>query len=143
MARSKHLSRSAGIHDALQREGDVHIGARAVAYRQRRIWIGIGGLLMMALAGAIYLFVSQPAAPAAELRKTITVRCLACEAEQVLPADPRQAFPVKCSACGKHAAWPLWQCREDGTVFLPEDPAQTVRCPACGSTRVGYVQAPP
>ncbi|MBN2447406.1 MAG: hypothetical protein JXO22_11800 [Phycisphaerae bacterium] len=122
---------------ALDRPGDVSIGAYARRVRVRRILLAILGMLLILAAVSLY-FLMRPASVTPSQETMITLRCAACGHDYRMPVDPLRAYPTVCPACGERAAQPLWQCLHCGELFLPQSPTDdVVRCPKCGETAVG------
>ena len=122
---------------ALDRTGDITVGAYARRMRTRRIMLaGVGVLLTLAAISLYFLLRSDRGTPSEAA--VITLRCAACGHEHDVPVDPARAYPVVCPACGERAAEPLWECQRCGQRFLPQvlDDG-IVHCPRCGGTAVG------
>lgn len=126
---------------ALERDGEITIGARARRQRLQRLLLGLVGLLLVIAAVALYVVLSEdedpPAGPA-----LVLARCSECGHEIALEPDPRRAYPGDCPHCEKHSVWPLWECRVCGERFIAPGPhAGPLHCPNCDSTRVGAAHA--
>ncbi|MFQ5807830.1 MAG: hypothetical protein ACE5I3_15395 [Phycisphaerae bacterium] len=121
---------------------EVRVGAYARQQRRRRVLIGTFGALL--IAGAFILY--QQLLPWSETKtpnqRPIRVRCLSCGETATVHVRPAQTFPMRCSQCGEMTLLELWQCRDCGARFVPEQTGTLLRCPACNSQRVGSAAAP-
>jgi predicted RNA-binding Zn-ribbon protein involved in translation (DUF1610 family) len=122
---------------ALERTGDVTVGAYARRLLLKRIALGLVGVALIVGAVGLYHLLDHDR-PAAATGAQQVLRCRSCGAEQVVAPDPQRSFPATCGQCAERAVWPLWECRSCGKRFVPvESDAFAVRCPKCGGTEVG------
>jgi hypothetical protein len=138
MARSSQPRSVRGFQEALSHDGEVRVGAASRrADRQRWLMI-LAGVALVGIAAGVYGFIAglhtTPVEPA-----RIALGCVGCGEIATMTPDPQRSFPATCPSCEKKALWPLWQCRDDGTVFLPGGGQRFVTCPQCGGQNVGDV----
>ncbi len=138
MGRLRTRDRLGSYRSALDREGDVSVGAFARRHWLRRILLGgLGGLLMV---GAVWTWSSlRPEDEGVELggRYSVALQCSACAHRGAALVGHDQKFPLRCPECGKRTWWPLWRCQVCGKEFLVRPGVSDVRCPECGSVSVG------
>ncbi|MBK9119345.1 MAG: hypothetical protein IPM18_07035 [Phycisphaerales bacterium] len=141
MWRRKRALTLAEYRAALEREGEIAIGAYARAQRRQRILMGLFGLLL--LAGAVFILVMLWPRSDAGTRDLVpvVVDCAAegCDFRGVVQVRADGEFPVPCPACGQRSGYKMWHCREGGcgAIFVPKAGNGEIRCPRCGSRRVG------
>jgi predicted Zn-ribbon and HTH transcriptional regulator len=140
MARSRTGDLSE-YRSALNRKGEVAIGARARAERRKRILMGAAGLGLIATAVAMH-FVLQAPEHGSRARKTavVLVQCMDpnCGYQGLVEVPLENArFPVKCPRCKQQTCQKVWECRDCGHRFVPLGPTGELICRECGSRRVG------
>jgi len=138
LARLRTRDRLSSYRSALEREGDVSVGAFARRHWFRRVLLG--GLGVLLLAGAAWTWYSlQPHDEGVGLggRYTVALQCSLCAHRGEAAVGHDQKFPLKCPACGKRTWWPLWRCQVCGEEFLVRPGVSEVCCPECGSVSVG------
>jgi predicted RNA-binding Zn-ribbon protein involved in translation (DUF1610 family) len=108
--------------------------------------LAVAAVIIVAVAG--YYYVTHKDTKA-KMPTVITANCACLSCKQHVRLQPRLTEPVpyKCTHCGKQAVYPLFQCRQCQSRFVPtlvrhadvELPAMPVvpACPSCGSTNVG------
>lgn len=121
---------------------EIRVGAYARRQLRRRVLIGLVGTVLIAGAFALYYQLRARSAQRVGEHYPVQVRCVSCGHTVTLQVRFAQAFPIPCPACSLVACRPLWQCRECGAQFVPEQVATVVRCPDCGGQRVGSAAAP-
>jgi ribosomal protein S27E len=121
---------------------EIGIGAYARRQLRRRILIGVFGALLIAGAFLVYYELRPPRVAYDVDHYPVRVRCLSCGYTGTLQVRPTQTFPMKCPQCGETACQELWTCRDCGAQFVPDQAGTTVRCPECGSVRVGSAAVP-
>ena len=126
----------------LDSDADVRVGAYARRQLRRRILLGLLGLVLIAGAVWLYCRLRPPRAAGAGGDYLVQVQCLSCGHTETLRVPPAQTFPMKCPRCKELACQPLWQCRDCGERFVPEQTGGVVHCPKCGSERVGSATQP-
>lgn len=125
---------------------EVAIGAYARRQFRRRVLLGVFGGVLIVGALTLYGFLSgflKPAGQAGQAdRYAVRVRCASCGHTATVQVRFDQTFPMLCPACKEPACQALWQCRQCARQFVPEQTGPIVRCPECGSQRVGSAAAP-
>jgi DNA-directed RNA polymerase subunit RPC12/RpoP len=142
MVRGRRSLDLTDYRSVMRSSGDVSIGAYARQQRQRRLLVGVAGLIF--ILGAVWLYsVLQPAEEVdREGRYPLAVRCMKCGYEGVVLLEVgAESFPLPCPECGERACHKLWLCRACGKTFLRKGGEDVVRCPACGSAQVGEAAA--
>ncbi len=141
MTRRKQAVSLTDYRSVISSTGDISVGAYARQQRRRRIAMGIAGLAL--IGGAIWLSKAlwpigggQPAG-----QHPILVECIKCHHREVIQV-PAGSSPqaVMCPVCKERSCQPVWECRDCGLRFLPtgtETAGGPIRCPRCGSERVG------
>jgi predicted Zn-ribbon and HTH transcriptional regulator len=121
---------------------EVRVGAYARRQLQRRILLGVFGVLL--IAGAFVLYVQlRPHGEATDVeRYPVRVRCASCGYSATVHVPFAQTFPMECPACREMACQVLWRCRDCGAEFVLEQTGPLVRCPACRSERIGSAAVP-
>jgi DNA-directed RNA polymerase subunit RPC12/RpoP len=121
---------------------EINVGAYARRQLRRRVLIGLVGTVLIAGAFALYHQLRARSAESVSDHYPVQVRCISCGHTATLQVRFAQSFPIECPACGLMACRPLWQCRDCGAQFVPEQVGTVVRCPDCGGQRVGSAAAP-
>ncbi|MBU0637672.1 MAG: hypothetical protein KKB50_02315 [Planctomycetes bacterium] len=119
--------------------GDYGVGAYVRRQQRRNIIVMASGLALFLVAGVLYTLLRPEDPPAQTGGYETYVRCVAkgCDYEGPMTVTAAQDFPVDCPKCGRRSCQQVWQCRACGAKFLPEGMPESVRCPKCGSLRVG------
>lgn len=117
--------------------GDLEVGAYARRQQRRRILIALGGLGLIAAAYWLFAQLSVIDPGIGQDRYEVKVRCVSCSYAGRVEVPLDQTFPTICPECGQRALRRVWECRECRTEFLPKPGAPRVRCPSCGSEKVG------
>ena len=99
--------------------------------------MGLLGLLLIGGAVGLYYRLRPPGAAGGADEYPVQIRCLACGHTAIVYVPHAQVFPMKCPKCRELAAQPVWECRDCGRQFVPEQTGGVVHCPKCGSERVG------
>ncbi len=124
------------LHSAIDGDGDVSVGAFARRLRRHHWLMATIGLALLLTAGVVYVMLSaQPGGKATPA--VVIVRSLSTGAEFELPMDAQRVYPAVCPDTGSRDCYPVWECRACNERFVPADTSETVKCPECGSTRVG------
>jgi predicted Zn-ribbon and HTH transcriptional regulator len=121
---------------------EVSVGAYARRQLRRRVLLGVFGGVLIAGALTLYGFLRPPGRADRGDRYAVCVRCAACGHTEAMRVRFDQTFPVRCSKCKELACRVVWRCRECGHQFVPEQMGTALRCPKCGSERVGSAAAP-
>jgi predicted Zn-ribbon and HTH transcriptional regulator len=121
---------------------EVQVGAYARRQRRRRILMGLFGALLIAGALALYYQLRPRAEAGAADRYPVCVRCSACGFTARLRVPFTQTFPMECPSCKEPACRVLWECRDCGARFVPQESGKEQRCPQCNSLRVGSAATP-
>lgn len=121
---------------------EVSVGAYARRQLRRRILIGVFGVVLIGGALTVYQLLRPPGDERRADRYPVRVRCVSCGHVTTVQVRFGQTFPMKCPKCGEMACQLLWHCRDCGAEFVPEQVGTTVRCPECGSERVGSAATP-
>jgi DNA-directed RNA polymerase subunit RPC12/RpoP len=140
MART-HIGPLREYRSALDRKGEVAIGARARAERRKRYLIGLAGLALIGGAVGTHLLL-RPRERDAVGRATapVLVQCMDpnCGFQGVVQVPLQDAhFPIKCPRCGQQSCQKVWECRDCGHRFVPLGRTGELQCRECGSKRVG------
>ena len=141
MRRQRSTGKLGGHHADLFGRGDVEIGAIARRRRLRNIIAAVFGVVSIGVAFWLYSSLApsddDDTPVGGEYR--VKVRCIAkdCGYEGTMTVTPDEQFPLTCPKCEQRGCWELWKCRKCGREFLPERTGGKVRCPNCGSERVG------
>jgi predicted Zn-ribbon and HTH transcriptional regulator len=124
---------------AMNREGDIAIGARARAYRRNRYLVGAAGLALIGGAVVMHLLLRLPErAGPSRASAVVLVQCMECGYQGLIQIPPHEArFPVKCPRCKRQSCQKVWECRDCGHRFVPHGELGELRCPKCDSQRVG------
>ena len=121
---------------------EVQVGAYARRQRRRRVLIGAVGALLIAGALALYLQLRPPSGANRADRYPVRVRCVSCGHTATVQVPFGQTFPLECPACKEMTCRELWQCRDCGALFVPQQAGAVLRCPQCGGQRVGSAAVP-
>ena len=142
MARPPGSSRFDAVRLGLDSTGEIRIGAYARRQRRRRLLVGALGVSLIAAAVWMYFELRPDVSPDNPERYPVVLRCGDCG--EVSETDVRfgQTFPAKCSKCGEVACRPLWQCRDCGARFVPDQTGAAIHCPECNSLAVGSAAGP-
>ena len=132
---------STDIRTALDRVGDVEIGAWVGRRRRKRLLVSLAGLLLVALAVVVYAALRIDRGVRRQDGYAADFRCITCGEEFSGRLDFNQQTPLECPKCGERSAKQVWICRDDGHRFLPIGSRESVTCPQCGSYRVGSAAA--
>jgi hypothetical protein len=144
MPRSR-LTQLSDYRSVLNTKGDIAVGAYAEQQRRRRILLAAFGLgLILAAVGLYYLL-----RPVELLDLTGKHPCVVlctneeCQYMGVLYLEIGSTeFPVVCPKCKQRSCHKVWECREPDCRerFLLRGPEPDLRCPACGSLRIGTAE---
>jgi len=116
----------------------------AYARRQLRQRLLIAGLGMVLLLGAWLLYRElRPHGGDTAGTYRALLRCTSCGHEWGQSVRLEERFPLPCPKCGALAAQPVWLCHVCGHAFVPQQRGGIVRCPRCGSDRVGSAATAP
>ena len=104
----------------------------------------LGGVALVVLGGAAYLFFKPRAAVSFPTRYTIEGVCLACHAQDRVDAKLTDPPPHRCSKCGQSAIFGWYYCQDCKKRFVPNPVKSADRislpvipsCGGCGSQRV-------
>jgi DNA-directed RNA polymerase subunit RPC12/RpoP len=121
---------------------EVRVGAYARRQLQRRILLGVFGVLLIAGAVALYVQLRPPRGGEGTDRYPVCVRCASCGHTATVQVPFGHTFPMECPACGDRACQMVWECRDCGSRFVPQQTGTVVRCPECDSQRVGSAATP-
>jgi predicted Zn-ribbon and HTH transcriptional regulator len=121
---------------------EVSIGAYARRQRRRRVLVGVFGGALIVGALTLYSLLKPPGHAAQGDRYAVRVRCAMCGHIATVRVRFDQTFPMQCPKCKAPACQAMWQCRQCGHQFVPEQPGLPVSCPECGSDQVGSAVAP-
>jgi predicted Zn-ribbon and HTH transcriptional regulator len=121
---------------------EVSVGAYARRQFRRRVLLGVFGAALIIGAIMLYEVRRPPTLGEPGDRYPVRVRCASCGYTATLRVPFDQTFPMRCPKCGQVACQELWQCRECGHQFVPEQTGTILRCPECGSERVGSAATP-
>lgn len=121
---------------------EVRVGAYARRQLQRRILLGVFGVLLIAGAFALYGQLRPARGKGSADRYPVCVRCVLCGHTATVQVRFGQTFPMDCPACKEPACQMLWECRDCGGRFVPQQTGTVVRCPECDSQRVGSAASP-
>lgn len=131
----------ADYRSALNRSGDISVGAYARAQRRRRILVGIGGLALIGVAVGLHALLRPSAAELSSAKRPVLLRCVACGYEGVVGvAVDESDQPLKCPKCGQRSGRKVWECRDCGARFLAIGRPEDLHCEKCGSRRVGTAE---
>jgi predicted RNA-binding Zn-ribbon protein involved in translation (DUF1610 family) len=110
--------------------------------------LALGGLAVVLLAAAVYLYFSRSRV-GAELPTQARVQgvCLACERSVEITHAVNEIAPFRCPECGEQAVYPWKYCYQCNKRFVPNPvrypgeehprlPSIPV-CPLCGGSRTG------
>lgn len=137
MGRRRRILASTDYRDALYGEGDVEIGAWVRRRRRQRVLMSLGGILLVAIAVAVYALLDGGIGHGFMRRYDVVVRCPLCKSDAELRIEFTQTFPLVCPNCGEQRARLLSECRVCGKRFLPPFVSHDQTCPDCGSRNVG------
>jgi DNA-directed RNA polymerase subunit RPC12/RpoP len=130
---------------SVPRGQDISVGAYADAQRRRRVLVAIAGLGLIAASVSLYLVLRPHEEHGSVGTHPVAVKCVVEGCGYVgvvsLPAS-QETFPVKCPKCGQRSCYKLWECRDCGYQFLPKGGVAELKCPHCGSRRVGTADLP-
>jgi len=121
---------------------EVSVGAYARRQFRRRVLIGAFGAALIVGAFALYQFLKPPGQADQGERYPVRVRCVLCGHTAIVRVPYDQTFPMRCPECRELACQVMWQCRQCGHQFVAEQTGPVVRCPECGSERVGSAATP-
>lgn len=121
---------------------DVSVGAYARRQFRRRVLVGAFGAALIVGAFALYQLLKPPGPADQSDRYPVRVRCVLCGHTAVVRVRFDQTFPMRCPECRESACQEMWQCRQCGHQFVPEQTGTIVCCPECGSQRVGSAASP-
>lgn len=121
----------------LNRRGDVLLGAYARQQRRRAILVAFSGVALIIVALWLYNSLQPSESVPVSGQYPAVVRCVRCGYEGRQMLDPKVVFPIKCPECGERACHKLWECKHCGVRFVPSGGLNELRCPNCGSGRVG------
>ena len=141
MGKRSFFDDSTDLRRALDRVGDVEIGAWVRRRRRKRVLVSLAGLLLVALAVVVYVSLRIDRGVRRQDGYAADFRCITCEEEFSSRLDFGQQTPLVCPKCGERSAKQVWICRDCGDRFIPVGPLESVRCPQCGSYRVGSAAA--
>lgn len=123
--------------------GDIAVGAYARHQRRKAIAVAAAGLAL--IGGAGWLLLAWGPGDEAQLsgRYPVVIQCMnaSCGQRWVIHVAPdKEAFPVTCPACGERSGYQTWECRDCEYQFVPRRTGREMRCPKCGSRRVGAAE---
>ncbi len=121
---------------------DVSVGAYARRQFRRRVLLGVFGAALIMGAFALYQLLKPPGQADQGERYPVRVRCVLCGHTAIVRVQYDQTFPMRCPECRELACQVMWQCRQCGHQFVPEQTGTILRCPECGSERVGSAATP-
>ena len=121
----------------LDTTGELEIGAYARRVRRRRAFVGICGVVLLALAWMAYWALQPRDERTAAQRFSVKVLCTKCGAAVEREATVRDALPLRCPRCDSRHAQVLWTCRACNSEFTARKIGQLLECPHCHSMRVG------
>ena len=121
---------------------EVSVGAYARRQFRRRLLVGVLGAALIVGALTLYNFLKPPGRTDQGDRYPVRVRCVSCGHTAIVRVQYDQTFPMRCPECGELACQVMWQCRQCGHQFVPEQTGTILRCPECGSERVGSAATP-
>jgi DNA-directed RNA polymerase subunit RPC12/RpoP len=121
---------------------EVTVGAYARREFRRRMLIGAFGGALIVGALTLYGFLKPPGQAHQGGRYAVRVRCASCGHTAAIRVRFEQSFPMRCPECGQTTCRVMWQCRDCGHAFVPEQAGPAAACPECGSVRVGSAAAP-
>jgi len=143
MART-HIGDLREYRSAMNRKGEVAIGARARAERRKRYLLGAGGFALIGAAVVTHLLLRPPGRVTGRAPAMVPVQCMdaRCGFQGSVEVSLHQArFPVMCPRCKQESCQKVWECRECGHRFVPQGAADELQCRECGSRRVGTATA--
>jgi len=121
---------------------DVSVGAYARRQQRRRVAIAFVGLVLIGGSAWLLKLMWPTVGGDRGNRHPVLVRCVTCNHQEVVQQRAGDApFPLTCPACKERSCYQVWQCRNCNLQFLPVGSAATLRCPRCGSERVGAAEA--
>lgn len=141
MRKRSFFADSTDIRTALDRVGDVEIGAWVRRRRRKRLLVSLAGLLLVALAVVVYAALRIDGGVRRQDGYAADFRCITCGEEFSGRLDFNQQTPLECPKCGERSAKQVWLCRSCGHRFLLSGPLESVTCPQCGSYGVGSAAA--
>ena len=121
---------------------EVSVGAYARRQLRRRVLVGVFGGALIVGALTLYSFLKPPGLANQGNRYAVRTRCASCGHTATVRVRFDQTFPMRCPACKEPACQVMWQCRECGQQFVPEQTGPVSGCPQCGSERVGSAVTP-
>ena len=121
---------------------EVSVGAYARRQLRRRVFVGVVGGALIIGALTLYSLLKPPGQADRDDRYPVRVHCASCDHAATVRVRFDQTFPMRCPECKQPASQVLWRCRQCGQQFVPEQTGLVVRCPECGSERVGSAAAP-
>lgn len=141
MRKRSFFADSTDLRTALDRGGDVEIGAWVGRRRRKRLLVSLAGLLLVALAMVVYLTLRIDLGVPRQDGYAAEFQCITCGEEFSRRLEFSQQTPLVCPKCGERSAKQVWICRDDGHRFIPIGSLESVTCPQCGSYRVGSAAA--
>ena len=143
MGKRSFFADSTDIRTALDRAGDVEIGAWVGRRRRKRLLVAAAGILLVVMAGVVYSALRFDSGLEQHKGYLAEFQCITCGGEFSRRLDFNQQTPLVCPKCGERSAKQVWICRDCGHKFLPDGPLESVTCPRpqCGSSRVGSAAA--
>jgi predicted Zn-ribbon and HTH transcriptional regulator len=121
---------------------EVSVGAYARRQFRRRVFVGVFGGALIIGALTLYSLLKPPGQADQGDRYPVRVHCASCGHAASVQVRFDQTFPMRCPKCKEPACRVMWQCRQCGQRFVPEQTGPAVRCPECGSERVGSAATP-
>lgn len=129
----------------LNSAGDVAVGAYAEHQRRKRWLAATFGLALIVGAGWLYYVLRPRESVDLTGKHPVLVQCTNedCQFVGVVYLETGSAeYPALCPQCKQRSCYKVWQCREPNCRerFLLRGPGSELRCPACGSSRIGTAE---
>jgi hypothetical protein len=125
----------------VRRADEIAIGAFARRQRWRRAGLAALGVLLIALAVAVYTALAPTGSDTGQAYRA-KAQCTICRHTATVSLGRNEWFPIRCSKCGQRTMLQLWTCRSCSAMFPAQTGPDVVRCPVCRSTSVGSAAGP-